>query len=521
MLSSYLDRSTVRSVSLLVAFGGLALLTACKGGGSKSTPDAGDDDTKPASCAPIGKSVACTGRGGCAGSQVCEESGRYGTCDCGDGPITGTPGGGVVADAGPGAAPDGGGMMTAACGAPCTMDSDCGGGFCVKERPVTAQLSGFGEVKFERFPGGFCSQKPLAAYENPASCDPDAPQAAQGCGACGVCTFEVFSNALATACREKCTPSATDNGCSRDGYTCSFNSGGCIDAECKIDAQCRAYSEDSDDDGVSDAFVYDANSMAKCNLTTGRCQVTGKAGAQAGDPCMRDDDCEADGYCLTESSGEFDVPFRGGYCVKRGCRVAGLECAGEGVCGAPRAWFEEESLGVVCTHACEQGKDAMADQLGVAGHGAGCRQGYMCMWGGKASDPKGSCMPGVYNAVTINNIGAACKKHEECYSPFGHGRCATMGTDLATASFCALFDCGSPGLPTDICGTGNVCVRLPDGVSSCLHACKDASECSAGLACTTVGTNTKACVFGCESNAECKTGETCSRNTGACVKTAM
>jgi len=141
---------------LLAAFGGLALLAACDdGGGSKKKTDAGDDDDgKPASCAPIGKSVACTGRGGCPGSQVCEESGRYGVCECGDGPIT-TPG------AGDGGQPDaaqpdaGGGMMTAACGAACTTDMDCGGGFCVKERPVTATLQGFGEIKFERFPGGF------------------------------------------------------------------------------------------------------------------------------------------------------------------------------------------------------------------------------------------------------------------------------------------------------------------------------------------------------------------------------
>jgi hypothetical protein len=501
--------------AVLLSLGLAVLALGCKGGGKSKTDAGADDAVKPASCEPIGKSVACTGRGGCAGSQVCEESGRYGTCDCGEPGAKPTNDGGasVSSDAGGST----GGMMTVQCGAACTADGDCGGGSCAIERKGMQTVEGLGTVTRARFPGGICSQRPLTSVDSTQACDPDAVGAAQGCGSCGVCVYEQFSNALTSVCREKCTPSATDNGCTRDEYTCSFVTGACLDGQCTKDDECRVYTEDSDGDGLSDAFVFDTMSQAKCNLATRRCQVAGKAGAQAGDPCMRDDDCEADGYCLTESSGEFDVPYRGGYCVKRGCKVAGLGCSGQGVCGTPRAWFEDETLGTVCARGCTLGTEPTAEQLGAAGHGAGCRAGYMCMWGGADKDPKGTCLPGNYNAVTTNNVGTACKEHKECYSPFGHGRCASMGTDTASASFCAIFDCGTPGLPGDVCGTGNLCVALDDTLSACLKQCTDASTCPPTMACSTVGTNSKACVFGCASNAECKTGETCSR-TGACVK---
>jgi hypothetical protein len=490
-------------------------------GGSKKRADAGDDEEEPrgATCAP-GRSIACTGRGGCAGHQVCDDDGRYAACDCsGGGSDIPLGDGGSGSDGDTGGRTDAGGstMMTAMCGAACKTNAECGGGSCVTEKSATTTVEGLGPLMQARFPGGICSQVPLTRYESTSACDPSLPAALQGCGSCGVCTFEQFSDAIATVCREKCTPSATDNGCSRDEYTCSFGQGACIEGQCQTDNECRIYSEDTDNDGVSDALVFDSASKATCNLATRRCTVPGKAGAQAGDPCMRDDDCEADGFCLTESSGEFDVPFAGGYCAKRGCKVAGLECAGQGACAAPRAWFEEETLGTVCAHGCEQGKEAMADQTGVAGHGNTCRAGYMCMWNG-TNAATGTCLPGNYNAVASNNVGVACKKHSECYSPFGHGRCANMGSDLASASFCSVFDCGTPGMPSDLCGTGNLCVLLDDDLSACLKSCTDASMCAAGLACVSVGQSQKACVFGCETNSECKTGETCSRMTGACIK---
>jgi hypothetical protein len=47
-----------------------------------STADGGGDDRS--SCGVAGRSVACTGAGGCEGAQVCRADGTYGACDCGD-----------------------------------------------------------------------------------------------------------------------------------------------------------------------------------------------------------------------------------------------------------------------------------------------------------------------------------------------------------------------------------------------------------------------------------------------------
>ncbi len=502
----------VRRFALLAAW--LLLLPACSDDKEKQATDAGEEPAaRPASCEPVGKSVACTGRAGCAGSQVCEESGRYGPCDCGDG-VDPLGGGGTTGGGGDA------GTMSVMCGAACTADTDCGGGKCIMERRGSRMVEGLGTQESVRFPGGMCSQAPLVPVSSSGGCNPVAPIGQQGCGSCGVCDLVVFSNAIASVCRERCMPSATDNGCSRDEYTCDFYAQACVEGECTNDDDCRVYAEDDDDDGLADSLVYDKASSARCNMQTRRCQVTGKAGAQAGDPCVRNDDCEADGRCLTESGGGYDPPYVGGYCVKDGCDVEGLGCAGQGVCGEPRVWFDDEFLGTVCARSCEVGKETAAEQLGTAGHGAGCRAGYMCIAKSVRGDAKGTCAPGNYNAVTTNNFGALCEENSECYSPFGHGRCVNMGNDRANVSFCTLFDCGTPGIPSDVCGAGNVCATI-DGLASCLRSCTNASQCAAGLACTTVGQNMRACIFGCESDAECRADERCSTRTGECLKAVV
>jgi hypothetical protein len=483
------------------------LLLACgddgKGGGDG---DAGRDaSTRPASCAPIGQSVACTGAGGCAGAQVCQENGRFGLCDCG-------PGGGVGGDGGSG----GGGTITT-CGAACTTPADCGGGFCIEPIESSGEVEGLGELASELFPGGMCAQAPLAGFGTAQACDPRATGMAQGCGSCGVCIPMEFTNGVATVCREKCTPSATVSGCSRPEYTCGFSSGACVEG-CSSDDECRVYAKDNDGDGFSDGLVYDSASASSCDMATRRCKVAGKAGAQAGDPCVRDDDCEADGLCLTEGAGDQELPFTGGACTKTGCKVAGLECAGEGKCIVPRSW--DQPFGTMCTHECVQGTEPMAQQLGAAGHGQGCRTGYMCSWNGVADDPKGTCLPGNYNAVATNNVGATCDptmRSADCYSPFGHGRCMTFGSQLGEASFCTVFDCGTPGLPETVCGAGNTCLELDDEFSACFKTCTSAAQCGAGLACVSLGdSQPSVCTFGCEVNSECKTGEMCARS-GACI----
>lgn len=489
------------AAALLLISGALACGDDGKGGGDA---DAGRDGSAgPASCEPIGVSVACTGVGGCAGAQLCQENGRFGPCDCGNG--GGRDGGGG----------DGGEITT--CGAACESPADCGGGFCIAPSSGMVEVEGLSApLTGELFPGGMCSQAPLIAFDDPTACDPRVSGTAQGCGSCGVCTLMDSPSGFMTVCREKCTPSATESGCSRSEYTCSF-SGACVEG-CSSDEECRVYATDNDGDGFSDGLFYDSASSARCDAATKRCKVDGKPGAQAGDPCARDDDCEADGICLTEASGDQEIPFTGGSCTKRGCRIAGLECAGEGKCVAPRSW--DQPFGTMCARECEHGAEPEAEQLGAAGHGQGCRAGYMCSWSGAADDATGTCLPGNYNAVTANNVGAICdpeNRSTDCFSPFGHGRCMTFGSQLGEASFCTIFDCGTPGLPESVCGEGNTCLQLDDEFSACFHTCTDASQCGAGLACVSLGADAPSvCTFGCRVSSECKSGESCARS-GACL----
>ncbi len=51
----------------------------------------------------------------------------------------------------------------------------------------------------------------------------------------------------------------------------------------------------------------------------------------------------------------------------------------------------------------------------------GCREDYTCYWGRGDGDPSGFCDVGVFNDVTVNNIGSECVSDDECYSPFGYG----------------------------------------------------------------------------------------------------
>src|SRR6185295_4506988 len=132
-----------------------------KGGGADA--DAGDSATRaPASCDPIGKSVACTGPGGCAGAQVCQPDGRFGVCDCSGGAGSTAGGGGD------------GGAGAIVCGAACTRDNECGGGRCIGPLMATAEVEGLGELGLDLFPGGVCSQTPLASFSDPQACDPSA-----------------------------------------------------------------------------------------------------------------------------------------------------------------------------------------------------------------------------------------------------------------------------------------------------------------------------------------------------------
>jgi hypothetical protein len=133
---------------------------------------------------------------------------------------------------------------------------------------------------------------------------------------------------------------------------------------------------------------------------------------------------------------------------------------------------------------------------------------------------------GEYNAVSNNNIGAACKADSECYSPFGAGRCLRYGlpNNQSSPGICTVIDCNAPGLPDELCGSGNECVGSSADQTLCVHQCAAASECAAGFACTDddgIPSSAKICYPVCEADADCRSNERCkpfpSLMVGQCV----
>lgn len=308
---------------------------------------------------------------------------------------------------------------------------------------------------------------PVAPTET--GCDPIA------CGEqCGFCTQGI--------CMKGCQPEADTNSACRPGYECSMFAFVCSPG-CTSEDECRTYL-------VDDQWVYNTNSAASCGEETFRCEHPGKDGAEAGDPCTFDDDCEPNGVCLQGP---------GGYCSKIGCDIPGNECAGEAVCGFG-----------LCLEACVVGSDDMTDPVDNT---QGCRDGYTCYWGRGDNDPSGYCDEGVFNDVTDNNIGDPCTDDAECYSPFGYGEC---DPDFG----CTVGECGAPGVPADICGDEATCVDFI-GIGTdrfaCLKTCAIAEDCQPGDACVDLDgdsstLNDLVCSPGCDSTDECRDGEVCDVN---------
>ncbi len=169
---------------------------------------------------------------------------------------------------------------------------------------------------------------------------------------CGLCTV-AFTDA--DICLRGCRAEADTTSTCRDGYECDLLFDVC-DVGCSSDDDCRVFREDTNDNGefdpwdpvmmTGDRLVYDTESTYVCNSDTNRCEHPGTPGAEAGDECEGNQDCEANGTCLDE---EF-FGFPGGYCSKIRCDID--PCAGDGICAAL-------GLGVpLCAESCQVGTSA-------------------------------------------------------------------------------------------------------------------------------------------------------------------
>ncbi len=388
--------------------------------------------------------------------------------------------------------------------------------------PITGLPGGGTSVPTTSWVDGYCSN---AAAVDMGGCDPNDEMSCGGL-ACAVCLDAGTDTRGVTVglCARSCTPSLTTNPCRAD-YECGLTTQGCVPG-CMSDTECRVIRDDTNGNGYIDPYdamsnpsgdrlVYDASTSARCNAVTARCEHNGTSGAEAGDTCDNDFECERNGDCIQDLGSAGGWP--GGYCTRFGCDVPGVTCAGSGVC-------QSRGLGIaLCVAPCEVGRNVSTSRFSGA---LGCRSGYTCFWDGvgSAGTTNGGCIPGNYNAVRTPNIGASCTDESTCYSPYGAGQCR----DFGSGNHCTLFDCGAPGIPSDVCGTGALCASVTGADTTfCVKTCTDASQCLSGDGCwdpSTAGIGTggsTVCFPGCLTTADCRSGETCvgasSTMVGECV----
>lgn len=363
---------------------------------------------------------------------------------------------------------------------------------CVDEFSQTVSFTGHPQgidsLMLVNWEGGYCSPGGIVALGDDAACDPFAAELSQGCGSCGKCVAFESGAEIFVQCRLKCDPELQSSGCERDGYSCDLVRRVCMPG-CTNDLECRLFASGTGDNGDT-LWSYDNASDAVCNSVNGRCEHSGKVGAQAGSLCELDSECEANGICFEEYEG-------GGYCSKYGCDIEGNACADEGVCVS---WgFASPRCLQPCAAGAEYDSENTDSWLGPDGRGQGCRAGYACSWAGPeelAPGITGGCVPGNYNSVSSPNIGAGCEDDADCYSPFGYGVCLNS-SPWPASGYCSVFDCAAAPIPTEVaCGTEAICQVASseiDAPTLCLRKCDSAADCGQGTACVTIGNLTSVC----------------------------
>lgn len=394
-------------------------------------------------------------------------------------------------------------------GGQCVGDTfECDGDLvCLGEQSLTigpgiANHPNGADYSFEvlEFPGDYCTGALPPSFPDTECSEQNAIACAEVCGLC----VPRFTDS--DICLRGCQAEVDTNSTCREGYQCDLLLEVC-DTGCSSDDDCRVSVNDSDEP------EYDTESTFVCNAETGRCEHPGTPGAEAGIACSDDQECEARGICLDEE----EFGFTGGYCSKIRCDID--PCAGGGVCAGL-------GLGVpLCAETCEVGAGAtLGDPSTYLNNTQGCREGYTCFWTGTEGDPAGVCVPGEFNDITQNNVGAACVESSECYSPFGQGTCGDAafvctltGEDPSACRVgfgCTVLDCAVPGMPEDVCGDDAECVvDEAAGLSLCVERCESAESCLPGAACGDLdgdpATLDTVCLPFCVADTECRAGETC------------
>ncbi|MEM1415443.1 MAG: hypothetical protein AAGH15_11100 [Myxococcota bacterium] len=466
----------------------------------------------------------------------------------------------LATDAGVDEGPCGSGLGTCfdvGFGLPCASDDDCCVGVCQPELPAPEPTADAPAPRVTPlFPGGFCTIDPVTTRA-----EPDCLSNPGICGDCLTC-LEVLPGQ--GGCFVNCDPAAPGNDICVDGWQCAplRNGGGACVEGCSVDADCLVRtvvcvetngvpgcqsSEDcaatpDDCDGLgADLRRISPQASARCDPETFACQLFGDPTAQAGDRCFGDAECETGGRCEVERVLTFEgdelVLFPGGHCVGPPCR-GGRECNGDGACGGGRSAFWTELEGT-CLAGCNLtvGVDAGDPSTWLTGRG-GCDEGYFCLSNADGANPEvGVCFPDRVDPFSVSgafleafgsgpteaNIGAPCTQNDECFNPFGFGRCLVgfNGRD----GYCTVDEAEVlEAVGFDVCGDGAADGSLPVGVTApptsenkCLTTCEDGNDCPSGFGCIRTGDADVCFPTGCTASTDCRVGEECL--LGACFDT--
>jgi MYXO-CTERM domain-containing protein len=219
----------------------------------------------------------------------------------------------------------------------------------------------------------------------------------------------------------------------------------------------------------------ECSATQRCNTSTGRCEARPTGGAELGQPCEANDDCNS-GLCATTAAGSVCSQSCDGFNTTS-C-PAGFYCDGEasGVCGtglclagaagaAPlgatcAADTDCASLmcdGTVCSTPCRPDASVSA-----------CAMGFVCRPG--AAPGCGACR----SEADLGQPGDACGINEDCAS----GLCAVLGDQTFCTEICS---------ETDPCPESFTCTPLGDGGTAICVPPASRTRDDGGCGCATPG----------------------------------
>ena len=253
-------------------------------------------------------------------------------------------------------------------------------------------------------------------------------------------------------CRLNCTwdHATRGNECPDNAMTCDAFSSTCIEA-CTTNNECNTAYGVTYSGSLVTILAAATDHPETCNMTTGRCESDGTAGATVGTHCTSNHDCAAGtGICLN-----------GGHCAEFGCPMAGTATgtcgtAAAGVCLPVNNAPHPNSL---CLLGCDTATDCGAGNvcnLFAGGRMIGTHHGY-CI-GGCATDDQcnnsATLSETCTDYTTTDPMGATTSHNGRCVH-----RCGGTGAPVvvgavghSTGTAAAYLDC----LTTEWCQTDHV-----------------------------------------------------------------